>query len=265
MAGQSLRATLEVQGPLTEDTINTGMELQNAVDAFEGGRHGSTPPINFATVVNFEHLNVGELPPEEIAPKVDPNETAEQRRERRKEERKRILEARQRKEAHTRNQKTKVRSEGEPFQWDLVGVKDGWYRFCVKATWNQITAEMDLRKESEFGGVNEDGHVMTFREKVAEDEEVEMEKDTAAMEGIKDEDFKATRDKLRTLRRLLSDIQSKQSQERHRLAVHSATNEHSHSRMALNSLMETILFMAVTGYQVYTIRKWFKGAPVLGR
>jgi hypothetical protein len=30
-------------------------------------------------------------------------------------------------------------------------------------------------------------------------------------------------------------------------------------------LLQTILFMVVTGFQVYTIRKWFSGAPVLGR
>ena len=92
-----------------------------------------------------------------------------------------------------------------------------------------------------------------------------LEEDTASEEGIKDEDFQATRDKLRQLRRLLAEIHSAQQKERRRLIVHSATNKHSHSRMVLSSLMETMLFMAVTGYQVYTIRRWFRGAPALGR
>jgi len=92
-----------------------------------------------------------------------------------------------------------------------------------------------------------------------------LEEDTAVQEGIKDEDFQSTREKLKSLRRLLADIQNKQQQERHRLIVHAATNEHSHSRMVFGSLMETLLFIVVTSFQVYTIRKWFKGAPVLGR
>jgi hypothetical protein len=266
LAGKSLRATLDIHGPMGEGGIRTGMELQEAVDAYDQGtRFGGASQIQYSAVVNFEHLNLGE-PEDEVTPSdVKPGESAEERRQRRAEERKKVLEARQRKELQLKSQKTKVRNEGEPFLKTIRAPVAGWYRFCVKATWNQVTAELDLRKESELGGTDDYGHVWTFRQKVMEEEEKAMEEDTAAMEGIKDEDFKGTRDKLKTLRRLLSDIQSKQNQERHRLAVHSATNEHSHSRMALNSLMETILFMVVTGYQVYTIRRWFKGAPVLGR
>ena len=92
-----------------------------------------------------------------------------------------------------------------------------------------------------------------------------MEKDTASQEGIKDEDFQQTRNKVKELRRLLNEIQSMQQKERRRLTVHAETNEHSHSRMVLSSLMETLLFMGITGYQIYTIRRWFSGAPVLGR
>jgi len=196
---------------------------------------------------------------------IPEDETQEQRRERRARQRKKALEARQRKDALKIKQRHKVRAEGEPWQYTVKAPAAGWYRYCVKATWYQVTAELDLRKESELGGVDAAGHVWTVRQKTMEDEESYLEEDTAASEGIKDEDFLSTREKLKTLRRLLADIQSKQSQERHRLIVHAATNEHSHSRMVLSSLLETILFMAVTGFQVYTIRKWFRGAPVLGR
>ncbi len=133
----------------------------------------------------------------------------------------------------------------------------------------QITAEMEMRKASELGGMDPTtGHVYSYEQKALRDEEVYLSLDTKSEEtasGVKDEDFEETRDKLQKLRRLLADIQEKQHAESHRLALHAATNEHSHSRMVLNSLMETVLFMVVTGYQVYTIRKWFSGAPVLGR
>jgi hypothetical protein len=128
-----------------------------------------------------------------------------------------------------------------------------------------VVAEMEMRKETDLGGLDEDGHVQTYEEQRITVEDKELEEDTASEEGIKDEDFQETRDKVKDLRRLLNEIQSMQQKERRRLTVHAETNEHSHSRMVLSSLMETLLFMAVTGYQVYTIRKWFSAAPALGR
>ena len=124
---------------------------------------------------------------------------------------------------------------------------------------------MEMRKESDLGGLDEDGNVKSYEEQMMTAEDEELELDTASEEGIKDEDFQETRDKVKDLRRLLNEIQSLQQKERRRLTVHAETNEHSHSRMVLSSLMETLLFMAVTGFQVYTIRKWFSGAPALGR
>jgi emp24/gp25L/p24 family/GOLD len=260
-------------GPLPEhdEPINSGATLQSATRKMElGSNHHQY--MSVSDEVDFEHLNIGEddnyEEEEEVEDRedvVEPEEGAEQRRERRAVQRKKALEARQRQEKRKAQQRKKVRDEGDPFLRTFQAPVKGWYRYCIKASWNQVTAEMDMRKESEMGGLDEDGHVRTIWQKMVLDEEKFMEEDTAAQEGIKDEDFELTREKLKTLRRLLADIQSKQSQERHRLAVHQATNEHSHVHMVLGSLLETILFMAVTGFQVYTIRKWFKGAPVLGR
>lgn len=271
LAGSELKATATLEGPIPEagdSKIDSGMALQAAIKQLESGHYKQPNSLSISETVDFEHLN---LPPESedeaeaVSEDIPEEETPEQRRDRRARQRKKALEARQRKDALKLKQRQKVRAEGEPWQYTVKAPVAGWYRYCVRGTWYQVTAELDLRKESEMGGVDEYGHVKTVREKTMEDEESYLEEDTAASEGIKDEDFQSTRDKLKALRRLLADIQSKQSQERHRLIVHAATNEHSHSRMVLSSLLETILFMAVTGFQVYTIRKWFRGAPVLGR
>lgn len=275
LAGSELRASVLFDGPLPEPSngegINSGAALQQAIRNMELGinmhnlfQHNNEP-------VDFEHLNIGEDDEYKLDEEDKPNneegedENAEQRRERRNNQRKKSLEARQRQEQRKVQQRQKVRHEGEPHQRTFKAHAKGWYRYCVQATWNQVTAEMDMRKESEMGGLDENGHVRTVAQKVVREEEIFMEEDTAAKEGIKDEDFQSTRNKLKELRHLLADIQSKQAQERHRIAVHSVTNEHTHSRAVLGSLLETILFMVVTGYQVYTIRKWFKGAPVLAR
>lgn len=271
LAGTELKATIQFDGPLPEDEgpIQSGSSLQSAIRKLEQGHHAHDA-LTISETVDFEHLNIGggdeEDEGEEEYTGFEEEETMEQRKERRSLQRKKALEARQRRDQRKTKQRLKVQNEGEPYQRTVVAPISGWYRYCVQGTWYQVVAEMELRKASEMGGLSEDtGHVNSMYEKSIYDEENFMAEDTAASEGIKEDDFLSTREKLQTLRRLLADIQSKQSQERHRLIVHAATNEHSHSHMVLGSLLETILFMVVTSFQVYTIRKWFRGAPVLGR
>jgi emp24/gp25L/p24 family/GOLD len=275
-----LKATVQFDGPLLAvDTnnpheINTGLALHEANVIYDKGRK-SIEGIRFSDVIDFEHLNIAEELEENDQDSgedgaggdaTDGSESIDERRHRRAAARRVALESRERREAHKRKQRSKVRMEGEPYVHTIQVPITGWYRFCIVGSYSQITAEIDLRKESDYGGIDtESGHVWTMQERTLEDEEKLMEADTAASEGIKDEDFEPTREKLKTLRRLLAEIQSKQSQERHRLIVHAATNEHSHSRMVLSSLLETILFMVVTGFQVFTIRRWFQSAPALGR
>ena len=123
-----------------------------------------------------------------------------------------------------------------------------------------------MRKVSDGTLDPDTGHVLTYEKQASLAEERLLTADKAADEkGIDEKDFEKTREMLRNLRRLLTEIQTKQQAERHRIVIHAATNEHSHSRMVLSNLLQTILFMLVTGFQVYTIRKWFSGAPVLGR
>lgn len=271
LSGSELKATIEFDGPIPSETpIESGAQLYEAVKRLEVGMFGTHHAVmHDSETVDFEHLNLGQPPDEDDdeEEEIPENETIDQRRERRARQRKKALESRQRRDMQKVEQKEHVRMEGDPVERTKKAQGTGWYRFCVKSasSWGQIVAEVDFRKESEMGGRNDEGHVLTAYDKAYQDEEQYLMEDTAEIEGIKDEDFETTRDKLKSLRRLIADIQSKQAQERHRLVVHSTTNQHSHSRMVLSSLLETILFMAVTGYQVYTIRKWFRGAPVLGR
>jgi emp24/gp25L/p24 family/GOLD len=292
LSGNELRATIALDGPLAGTAeIDSGAALQKASEKFDQSKRPTSrdESLHFSAEVDFEHLNLVDDDTASADTEVDgklaedadddaaiakraadgegaTEETPEERRARRARDRRKALEKRQREEQRKHKQRRKVRKEGEPDQRTFAAPQEGWYRLCVTATFQTITVEMDLRKSSELGGVDpKSKHVLTFEQKAIQEEDRLLEQDTAGQEGIKDEDFLSTREKLKSLRRLLADIQDKQTQERHRVLVHAATNEHSHSRMVLSSLMETILFMIVTGFQVYTIRKWFKGAPVLGR
>jgi len=266
------------EGPVAPFDVPTGKDLKLAVDAFErsGGRahghpHDREKMIQFNEVIDFEDLNyldaddeLLDQDDEYLGDSGDEGATEEKARRDARAERRKALEKHHREEKLAQRKKERVRDEGEPFERTWTAPDSGYYRFCVQATWNAVTAEVDVRKQSELGGLDEEGNVWTYEEKQWMEEEKLMEEDTAQEEGIKDEDFESTKEKLKTLRRLLADIQTKQLQERHKLVVHAATNEHSHSRMVLGSLLETIFFMVITGVQIYTIRRWFKGAPVLG-
>lgn len=319
LSGGELKGSITFDGPIaTDENISAG-ELWEASESYRYDPAKRNELIVFGSLVDFEHLNPiknrevheDEEEEEEV---VDEEETVAERRARRARERKRALEKRQREQEDLMHQRKHVRMEGDPFQKTYKSKANGWYRFCVTASWNAVDVEVDLRREKELGGVGPNGHVYTLEEKTLAEEEDYMEEDTAEKEGIKDEDFQATRDKLKSLRRLLgtsftllqpqfvvaicvsikwfsftsrltpcthiislcllktrthtftyaADISNRQQKERHRIQLHSATNEHSHSRMVLSSLFQTVLFCAVTGYQVFTIRRWFKGAPALG-
>jgi len=281
LSGSQLKAVYSLEGPFADLEVDSPIEIYNNGQNFANSVRSKNKAdiINFMQEVDFEHL-MDEVDDDAFmddddddddeydddAPiKADEPNAEEKRRQRRERQRKKFLEAKKKREETKAKMMKRIRQDGEPIMTTYKAPQSGWYRMCVTASWNQIVAEMEMRKESELGGLNEDGHVWSYEERKMAEEDIELEEDSAAAEGIKDEDFQETRDKVKDLRRLLNDIQNMQQKERRRLTVHAETNEHSHSSMVLNSLMETLLFMAVTGYQVYTIRKWFSGAPVLGR
>lgn len=212
--------------------------------------------------------------------KVERRKVAQREREEMMKERKAMIEEREvRMKEREDKMKLKVQKEtreevGESFQKTFSIDEPGWYRVCVGAVWNEISAEIEMRKSSELGQPNtKTGHLQSYERRTMIQEEkrlfhkkhLEGSKNTQAEENrIEEKDLQATRDQLQRLNRLLNEIREKQHNERHRLSLHAATNEHSHSRMVLSSLFETLFYIVVSGFQVWTIRKWFSGAPILG-
>lgn len=277
LSGSQLKALYSLEGPIANIDVESGIDLYKKGQEFSPNHRDKNQMI-VSQEVDFEHLNdemddddsVDDDENDDMYNDDEPIEPGDpdadkKRRDRRERQRKRFLDLKKKREEKKLAMLKKIRQDGEPILITKKAPKAGWYRMCVTSNWNQVVVEMEMRKQSELGGFNEEGHVMTYEERKMMEEDSELEKDTANAEGIKDEDFQETREKVKDLRRILNDIQSMQQKERRRLTVHAETNEHSHSSMVLNSLTETLLFMAVTGYQVYTIRKWFSGAPVLGR
>lgn len=281
-SGAALKGTAYFEGPVAPPEVESGVELTKAIRLYDKGQRYPNPAstIYKEALVDFETDNWDDddnmfeddddyddddyLDDDEVNVASRDTASADQRRKQRVQR----VEARRRKYEEQKRRKIRRHqraNEGDAQQMTFDPPAPGWYRGCMKGSWYQITAEMEMRLSSELGGVDpETGHVMSYeRRRMLDEEKAMMVSET--IDGLKDEDMKTTQEQVRKLNRLLNEIKEMQQQERHRLSIHTATNEHSHSRMVLNSLLETVLFMAVTGFQVYTIRKWFSGAPVLGR
>ena len=161
---------------------------------------------------------------------------------------------------------------GEPYQKTIMVESPGWYRLCVHPRSHTIEVEMELRKSSTYGPIDRrTGHVPSLEEVETHSDihalyEKEDDAFVLAEEGaIQDEDLTATKTQLRILERVYSEIITKQLEERRIWNWRTIKNQHIHSHLVLGNLVETVVYMVITGWQVYTIRKWFRGEPTLGR
>ena len=57
----------------------------------------------------------------------------------------------------------------------------------------------------------------------------------------------------------LTEVQQKQLKERHRLALQTAANQNNHHKMVVSSLFETVVFIGVSLFQLFWVRRWFEG------
>jgi hypothetical protein len=280
LSGSSLQATTILEGPLAPLGADADMkQLQVSIDTFENNpkaRYTSDDYVREELVVNFEHHfqipddDNDDIPPPEVPETLDREEIMT-----------RYQHAKQRREnAKRKRQGKKTLAEGEPNLFTNAVPKDGWYRACIRAHVDTVDVEWELRKESQFG--MDGDHVLSLdefllrQETFVSEQELDMERqeerrilgvDAGDLQHmIKEEDFQQTKADISELRGKLAEIQSLMQRQRRRVTIHKQTNEHSHSQMYNSSMLETLLFMAISAFQLYLIRNWFTpGNPVLGR
>lgn len=181
----------------------------------------------------------------------------------------RLEEAKKQREQKKAEKKKELQSmnEGKPKETTYQITEEGWYRFCIDATYATVEIEFDMRASGDLGKPNsKTGHIQTYeRHDMLVNEKKLLAKLSSVAKGdnVKEEDLKTTKEQITKMNRLLNEIREKQVNERHRLGIHKAVNEHSHSRMVMGSLFETVFYIVVSGFQVYTIRKWFSGNSIL--
>lgn len=175
----------------------------------------------------------------------------------------------------------------EAFQQTLDVKAKGWYRLCVQSDYTPLYVEMDMRSANALRGVDpETGHVFTHEKRQMMDDEHMLELDTSTLEGgldsntyasaieerakllenqIREKDLEESKARLKYLHELTSEMMAKQHDHMNRIRSNSASAERSNAEMMRSSSVETALFAVITGFQVWTVRRWLTGQTLLGK
>jgi len=161
----------------------------------------------------------------------------------------------------------------------------GWYRLCVKSDSKPLIVEMDMRTAQKMNGINPGtGHVWTYERKEYNDERTLLEDggttttteeerredvyDTTEDDGDRHmvvEDLKEAKIKLQYMHELTSEIMKSQHDRMQRMRTHDADARRGAAALAWSSKFETLLYVVITGLQVYTVHKWLLGNALLGK
>jgi hypothetical protein len=144
LAGSTLKATLTFDGPIAPSSIDSGLDLFTASETFHS--HGDEI-LRHSQVIDFEHL--APPPPEDEGEEIKDDDTAaldpkdpeyaEKRKARREKQRKKFLEAKEKRDQVKLEVQSKIRQDGEPVIFTTKAPAAGWYRMCVHATWYQVS------------------------------------------------------------------------------------------------------------------------------
>ena len=179
----------------------------------------------------------------------------------------------------------------EPYEITQMIPTTGYYRLCAQAELQALIVEMDIRSASKMRGIDpETGHVYTYAQRNLLDEEAALddkggknnnkggrllnsntyqsriEELTKALNNqVDSSDLQQTRDQIKILNARISDILSEIQIRMTRIRAHEQSAKRNSANLAWNAKMETLLFAVISGFQVYTVRKWLLSNTLLGR
>lgn len=170
----------------------------------------------------------------------------------------------------------------EPFEETNVIKASGWYRLCISAENHALLLEMEMRSGNRLGGIDsETKHVYTYDEKAFLDEEKLLDEEIAAEEEarlnnielhkeivekqVKEQDLHASKAQIKHLNSMVMEMKKKHNEYHHRIKSHEAMARRNYEKMARSAKLETLLYVLITGFQVYTVHKWLLSNNLLGR
>mmetsp|Transcript_22083 Transcript_22083/g.47400 ORF Transcript_22083/g.47400 Transcript_22083/m.47400 type:complete len:356 (+) Transcript_22083:225-1292(+) len=150
----------------------------------------------------------------------------------------------------------------------------GWYRLCVKSDFMPLVVEMEMRTADRMKGINPgSGHVYTYEVREYLDERqalFDMEEGREVYDTqdghrqVRVDDLKEAKIKLKYMHELTSEIMKSQHHRMHRIRAHDADARRGAAELEWSSKLETLLYVMITGFQVYTVHKWLL-CNLLGR
>eukprot|EP00985_Skeletonema_marinoi_P013718 scaffold6849_cov157-Skeletonema_marinoi.AAC.5 len=177
----------------------------------------------------------------------------------------------------------------EPFEITNTIPASGYYRVCAQAELQALVIEMDARSSSKMGGVDEEtGHVYTYAKRDLLNEEAAIDnkngnnKNGSRLDSntyqsdieelskllvnqVEDADLRQTREQIKVLNAKTSDIMTEIQTRMTRIRAHEHGARRNSANMAWSSKVKTLVFAVISGFQVYTMRKWLLSNSLLGR
>lgn len=161
----------------------------------------------------------------------------------------------------------------------------GWFRLCVAGKHSPLLVEMEMRSGARLGGVDpETKHVYSHDARQWQDADKaldlemragmldsntygtsEEEKAKELENQVRERDLHATQSQIKHLNSLVKVMEQKQTDSYRRVRSHTASARRNHSNLMWSGKLETLLYIAITGVQVYTLRKWLLGNSLLGK
>jgi hypothetical protein len=71
------------------------------------------------------------------------------------------------------------------------------------------------------------------------------------------EEMERIKESISRIQKGLINVQLQQQRDRHRLGLHSKTNEGSHNHVIISSIVETAVYIAASLFQLFFVRRWF--------
>ena len=172
----------------------------------------------------------------------------------------------------------------EPYQETSAIKAMGWYRLCVSSDYHQLAVEMEMRSGKKLGGVDrQTGHVYTYEARELLDDENSIEEipdseledyntyatmqeevDKVLESQVKEQDLHASKAQIKHLNTMVMEMKKTHHDYHHRIKSHKASAQRNYDGLIWSSKLETLLYVLITGVQVWTVRKWLLGNQLLG-
>jgi hypothetical protein len=104
-----------------------------------------------------------------------------------------------------------------------------------------------------------------FAKEEEENRLAEEELRSEIADQVKDYDLEATRNLLSEMNSMVMQLQTRQGAFMKRSKGHELQARRNYRRIVRSGMMETLLYLLITGYQVYTIHSWLLSNSLLGR